>query len=119
MKNEYKSLEEFYPFYLSQHSNNLNRLLHYTGTLLVIAIFTIGLLTQHLGLLAWTPICGYGFAWFGHFFFEKNKPATFKYPLFSLACDFLMLFVFLSGKIQKRYNDFKLNNVKIILLDFI
>lgn len=87
---EYRSFEEFYPFYLSQHSNQSNRRLHFVGTLLVIIQILRTLLSFNLLGLMTIPIIGYGFAWIGHFFFEKNKPATFKYPRWSLIGDFRM-----------------------------
>ena len=86
---EYKNLDEFYPFYMSQHSNRTNRRLHFVGTVLALLqllrtiIFTFNITGILLSL-----IVGYGFAWVGHFFFEKNKPATFKYPWLSLQGDF-------------------------------
>lgn len=86
----FHSLKEFYPYYLSEHSNSICRRLHFTGTSLVLAILFYALSTgKYKALLALGP-AGYGFAWVGHFFFEKNKPATFKYPLYSLVSDFIM-----------------------------
>lgn len=86
----FNSLKEFYPYYLSEHSNSICRRLHFTGTSLVLAILFYALSTgKYKALLALGP-AGYGFAWVGHFFFEKNKPATFKYPLYSLVSDFIM-----------------------------
>jgi hypothetical protein len=94
-----KTYSEFYIFYLSEHSNKTCRLLHFIGTALV---FVIAIGAVYLGeSLLWffVPVVGYGFAWVGHFYFEKNKPATFKYPLWSLASDFKMFFQILTGKI--------------------
>lgn len=87
---EYRSFEEFYPFYLSEHSRSGTRRLHFTGTLLV--LFTLGyaVATQRWGFLALVPLCGYGLAWVGHFAVERNRPATFQHPLYSLAGDFRM-----------------------------
>ena len=90
---------EFYIFYLSEHSNKTCRLLHFIGTTLV---FLLAFLAIYLGkplLWIFVPIVGYGFAWLGHLIFEKNKPATFQYPLWSLASDFKMYFHILTGKI--------------------
>lgn len=95
---KYSSLKEFYPFYLTEHLNVVSRTLHFIGTGLVI-LWLIGCL--YLGkysLLWFIPVLGYSFAWVGHFFFEKNKPATFQYPFFSLASDFLMFWDLLRGK---------------------
>ena len=85
-----RSYEEFWPFYVSQHVMAANRSLHFFGTSLAlatpIAAFILG--APLLALLA--PVAGYGPAWCGHFFFEKNRPATFTYPLWSLRGDFRM-----------------------------
>jgi hypothetical protein len=93
----YKSLKEFYPYYLSEHKNTISKTLHFTGTLLVLICLLSGLFLNYKLLYA-MPFLGYGFAWIGHFFFEKNKPATFKYPLYSLASDFILFYQLLVGK---------------------
>ena len=97
---EYGSFAEFYPFYLSQHANIVCRRLHFVGSLLVLIILTSSLLTGNFLWLLTIPIVGYGFAWLGHFGFEKNKPATFTYPLYSLQGDWVMFFQMLTGKIK-------------------
>lgn len=95
---KYKSLQEFYPFYLSEHQNTTSRILHFIGTALVI-LSLFGCILFHNGyFLVAIPFLGYGFAWVGHFFFEKNKPATFQYPLYSLASDFMLFWDLLNGK---------------------
>lgn len=99
----YKSLKEFYPFYLSEHTDQTCRTLHFIGTGLVIFSFLMFWYTVFTGQVNWTylwiiPLLGYGFAWVGHFFFEKNKPATFQYPGYSLASDFIMFKDLLVGK---------------------
>ncbi len=96
----YQSFAEFYPFYLSQHANQTCRRLHFVGSTLVLAIFVSALATQNFLWLLALPIAGYGFAWVGHFFFEHNKPATFTYPLYSLASDWVMFWQMLTGKIR-------------------
>lgn len=88
-KQGYTSIHQFYPFYLSQHANRTNRRLHITGTTLSLLVLLAGCV-WHLQWLWAVPFTGYGFAWFGHFFFERNRPATFRYPLYSLLCDFWM-----------------------------
>jgi hypothetical protein len=93
------SFQEFYPFYLSQHSNKTCRLLHVIGTTVVLALALTSILYLNPILLILVPIAGYGFAWVGHFFFEKNKPATFKYPWWSLKSDFKMYFDILSNRL--------------------
>lgn len=94
----FNSLQEFYPFYLTEHSNATSRVLHFIGTGLVLALAAAALLFHNVKLLIAVPFVGYGFAWVGHFFFEKNKPATFKHPIYSLASDFILFFDLLSGK---------------------
>lgn len=95
---EYQSLKEFYPFYLSEHTDATCRRLHFVGTSLVFAVFIWALVTQTWWGLAVVPLVGYSFAWIGHYFFEKNKPATFQYPAYSLASDFILFFDIIKGK---------------------
>lgn len=92
MEKRYKNLTEFYPFYLMEHQNLTSRTLHFIGTGGVLALLVYILITQSWTLLALLPVVGYAFAWIGHFFFEKNRPATFTYPLMSLASDFIMFY---------------------------
>jgi len=100
MSKEYTTFKSFYPFYLSQHSNPVSRKLHYLGTSLVIALLiAVVIMGQWQGLVV-LPVLGYLFAWVGHFFFEKNRPATFTYPLYSLMADFRMLFEALTGRLD-------------------
>jgi hypothetical protein len=96
---EYKSFRAFYPFYLSQHTNLACRQLHFAGSLIILAILAAVLVTGNLKLLLALPVAGYGFAWAGHFIFEKNKPATFTYPFYSLMGDWVMFWDILTGKI--------------------
>ena len=97
----YRSFNEFYPFYLSQHENPTCRRLHVVGSFGVLALAVWALLTQQWLLLLGLPVLGYGFAWLGHFVFEKNRPATFTYPLYSLMGDWVMFWQTLSG--QRRF----------------
>ncbi|MDX1694303.1 MAG: DUF962 domain-containing protein [Ketobacteraceae bacterium] len=96
----YGRFQEFYPYYLAEHSNRTCRRLHFTGSALVLAMLTYILITGSWLLLATLPLIGYGFAWVGHFLFEKNKPATFRYPLYSLMGDWVMFKDMLTGKIE-------------------
>ncbi|MCF6352415.1 MAG: DUF962 domain-containing protein [Cyclobacteriaceae bacterium] len=98
MEKRYKTLKEFYPFYLTEHLNPVCRTLHFIGTSLLLADVIYALASQQYWLLWLVPVIGYGFAWTGHFVFEKNKPATFQYPLYSLASDFIMFKDLLIGK---------------------
>lgn len=97
---KYKSLKEFYPYYLSEHQNVTCRRLHFVGTSLVIGLLIYFVISGNWKY-AWTILlAGYGFAWIGHFFFENNRPATFKNPFYSLASDFIMYKDILVGKIK-------------------
>lgn len=96
---EYRTLEQFYPFYLGEHSNRTCRRLHFIGSSLGIAIFAYALATQTWWLIAVAFVQGYAWAWVGHFFFEHNKPATFKWPWLSFKGDWKMWWQILTGKI--------------------
>lgn len=93
------SFREFYPFYLGEHANRTCRRLHFVGTTLVILTTVYALLSGNYGALWLLPVFGYGFAWVAHFFVEKNRPATFKAPLYSLMGDFVMYKDMLTGRI--------------------
>lgn len=94
----YRSFADFYPFYLSEHSNRTCRRLHFIGTSLALAIFILALIDRVWWLVIVALLLGYGFAWAGHYFFEHNSPATFKYPLFSFMGDWRLWWEILSGK---------------------
>lgn len=96
---EFKSFSEFYPYYLKEHSNLTCRKLHFVGTCGVIALLLLFFFTGNLMILAALPVFGYGLAWIGHFGFEKNRPATFKHPLYSLLGDFRMFWDILTGRV--------------------
>jgi hypothetical protein len=87
---EFRTFEEFWPFYVKEHQKKATRVLHFLGTTSAMACVAGGLLTKRRWLLAVAPIVGYGPAWIGHFFVEGNKPASFKYPLWSLRADLVM-----------------------------
>ncbi len=98
----YKTYSAFFDFYLSEHSHALTRAMHYLGS-------TFGLLALFLALRTLNPlwivaglVAGYGCAWAAHFFIEHNKPATFKYPLWSFMGDYHMYFLWLTGQLEKR-----------------
>lgn len=96
----FNSFAEFYPYYLEEHRNPTCRRLHYVGSLLVLVVLGYALVSgQWLWLLA-LPVIGYGFAWVGHFVFERNRPATFAYPLYSLMGDWVMLKDMLTGRLR-------------------
>src|SRR5262245_40624653 len=100
MATHFASFRDFYPFYLGEHSNRICRRLHFIGTSLVLLLLATALFTGHWRLLWWLPVAGYGFAWVGHFVFEKNRPATFQHPLYSLMGDFVMYGDILRGHIR-------------------
>ncbi len=93
-----QSLREFWPFYMGEHRNAVNRRLHFVGTTLALLalVAAVGLRRPQLALVA--PLLGYGFAWFGHFVVERNRPATFKYPLWSFLCDLRLWGLMLTGR---------------------
>jgi hypothetical protein len=86
----FRSFAEFYPFYLAEHSDRRNRRLHFAGSTLVLLCLAAGLWWGQPLMVPLALLCGYGFAWFGHFVFEKNKPASFKRPLYSFMGDWVM-----------------------------
>ncbi|PRO71769.1 DUF962 domain-containing protein [Alteromonas alba] len=96
----FTSFREFYPYYLSEHQNVTCRRLHFIGSTLVLTLLILSLFTGQLRLLWLLPVAGYGFAWLGHFKFEHNKPATFRYPLYSLMGDWVMYKDILLGRIK-------------------
>lgn len=102
MEKQYKNLSEFYPYYLTEHQNSTSRTLHFIGTSLFLLIMIYGIFTLKFKILIFAPLAGYGFAWIGHFFFEKNKPATFVYPAMSLASDFIMFYHIITGQLPKK-----------------
>jgi len=85
-----ETFEEFWDFYVGEHKNKANRILHFIGTTSAVGCLAGALLTRKRWLALVAPVVGYGFAWVGHFFVEGNKPASFKYPLWSLQADFKM-----------------------------
>ncbi|MFC0262030.1 Mpo1-like protein [Fontibacter flavus] len=97
MSKDFKSLKEFYPYYLSEHQHPTSRRLHFIGTALLFLILAAAIYLSNYWILFLIPLVGYGFAWVGHFFFEKNKPATFKYPFYSLASDFVLFYHLMIG----------------------
>ncbi|MBM4198288.1 MAG: DUF962 domain-containing protein [Gammaproteobacteria bacterium] len=95
----FRTFEEFYPFYLGEHANRTSRRLHVVGTTLAVAQLLLVFLTGNPWLLLSGLVTGYALAWVGHYFFERNTPATFKYPLLSLRGDFAMARDVFTGRI--------------------
>ena len=96
----YKSFKEFWPYYLSQHSKPKTKWIHFTGTSMAVIMLLVVIFTRNLWLIPIVFISGYAPAWYAHYFSEHNRPATFTYPLWSLAADFKMWFLMLMGKIK-------------------
>ena len=90
----------FWPFYVSQHRNKTNRNLHFVGTLMVLVFLVFGAVNSPWFLLG-MPLGGYAFAWIGHFVFERNRPATFRYPFWSLVADFQMFALMCVGRMDR------------------
>lgn len=100
MSDRYTSFKDFYPFYLSQHQDRTCRRLHVVGSTIVLLLLALTLGLAQARWLLLVPLVGYGFAWVGHFRFERNRPATFQYPLYSLMGDWVMYWQVLTGKIK-------------------
>ena len=100
MAAEFHSYSEFWPFYLREHGRSATRGLHYLGSIASIAALIWAIATQNWWWLLAVPILGYGPAWIGHFFVEKNRPASFKAPLWSLISDYRMCALFLTGRLE-------------------
>lgn len=96
----FANFREFYPFYLSEHSNRTSRRLHFIGSCGVLGLVVAAIVLGNGWWLLAALLCGYGFAWVGHFFFEKNRPATFKHPIYSFIGDWVMFKDIIAGKIK-------------------
>jgi hypothetical protein len=102
---KYTTLKDFYPYYLTEHSDPVCRVLHYIGTSLFLGLIVWSIIDPVWWKFVLMPLSGYGFAWAGHFIFEKNKPATFQYPLFSFRSDFIMFYHFITGQVDKKLEE--------------
>ena len=101
MTDRFQTFSEFYSFYLSEHRDARCRRCHFLGTTLAIAAVVMALTVNPWFWLA-APFLGYGFAWIGHFGFEKNRPATFQYPLYSFLGDWVMFRDMITGRVGWR-----------------
>ena len=100
MSRRFASFREFYPFYLSEHANRVSRRLHFIGSCGGLALLAMAIVRRNAWCLLVALLCGYGFAWVGHFFFEKNRPATFQHPFYSFAGDWRMFWDVLRGRVR-------------------
>ncbi len=100
MNGQNSSFDEFWPFYVSQHLNPINRKLHAYGTTLGIVLGVVALVAHASLVGALAFVSAYGFAWVGHFFYERNRPATFNYPWLSLRADFRMYWLIIRGEMD-------------------
>jgi len=88
---KFTSFKDFYPYYLSEHKLKINKILHILGSMCALMFLIFAIYLKQYKLVPVSLLIGYFFAWIGHFIFEKNKPATFKYPLYSFIGDWVML----------------------------
>jgi hypothetical protein len=100
MSARYQSFREFYPFYLSEHRNRSCRRLHFVGSSLGLACVVAAIVARNGWFILLAFVVGYAMAWAGHVLFEKNRPATFQYPLYSFAGDWAMFYDILTGRIK-------------------
>ena len=92
---------DFWPYYLQEHARPGTRALHYAGTSLFVVLLAMLIVAGDWRIAVALPIVGYGFAWAGHGLIERNRPATFRYPIWSLRADFVMLYRFLTGHMRR------------------
>jgi len=109
-----RSFAQFWPYYLREHSRPMTRALHFIGSSGGLGLLAAAVLRRSWSLAIAAPVCGYGFAWFGHFFIEKNRPATFRHPIWSFAADWRMWRLMATGQLQRelqRLNLAEMNDV--------
>jgi hypothetical protein len=99
MATRFRTYADFWPFYLGEHAKPSTRAVHYVGTIGSALMLVVALATRDWWLLLAVPFFGYGPAWFSHYFIEKNRPATFQAPVWSLISDYRMCGLFLTGRL--------------------
>jgi hypothetical protein len=112
LEQKIKTLKEFWPFYLAEHSSRANRLLHTLGSTFALVFLSLVFYERNLNYLFFAIVSGYAFAWTGHFFIQKNRPATFKYPFFSFISDWKMFYYILSFQIAGEYKKYNIQEQK-------
>jgi hypothetical protein len=105
-KSNYKTLKEFWPFYLHEHAHASNRALHFIGSSLGLVILAVALISAKYPLILFALLSGYAFAWVGHFFIEHNRPATFKYPIKSFISDWRLWYTVFMDKIPSEFRKY-------------
>ena len=98
----FASFREFYPYYLGEHADVRCRRLHFAGSWVVLLVVAVAVVSGDAWWLVLAPVAGYGFAWVGHYVFEKNRPATFTHPLYSMMGDWRMFWDILRGRVRLR-----------------
>jgi hypothetical protein len=107
---KFHSYQEFWPFYLSQHSKKATRAWHAIGTSFVFIILIITIISRLWWLLVFAPVVAYALAWYSHFQIEGNRPATFGHPIWSLRADFQMYFYILTGRMDQELRKLSTKN---------
>ena len=97
---KHDNFKDFYQFYLTEHLNPTNRILHFIGTSIGFCLLITAIVSKQYIFILYGVLAGYFFAWLGHFVFEKNRPASFKQPLYSFTGDWCMWFQLLTGKLR-------------------
>jgi hypothetical protein len=100
MQRRYQNLQEFWPYYVSEHKQPLTRQLHFIGNTNLFFWLLLGLLMRRKSLVVWAVVSSYALAWIGHFWVERNRPATFQYPIMSAICDMVMYYKMWRGEMD-------------------
>ena len=111
----FESFDDFWPYYLNEHSDPTNRTLHIAGTVAATATLGIAVATRKPKLALLAPVIGYGAAWIGHYMIEKNRPATFTHPLWSLMGDYKMTGMALTGRLDDELRRYGIDDARKLL----